>query len=129
MAVEISVIQLPGGASCIRIVSSGTFTKEDAEAVLARTGPGKPEHHLPQLVLTHGLTKASPEARGMFTGSAGPEASWSAIVVVNPVIRVASSFMIRVSGSKKTRLFSDEAEAVRWLEERLREGATRTSST
>ena len=48
-------------------------------------------------------------------------ATWTGIITTNPVMRVTANFLIRVNKVKKQRLFSKEAEAVQWLEERIKE--------
>jgi len=121
MPLEWSVIELPGVAACLRIIGRGLISREDTDALLALTGPGGPRHGLPLLILTHEMTSISPEARAMFASNAAGDPPWTAMVVVNPLIRVASNFMIRVTRNKKARLFPDEAAAIRWLEDRLRE--------
>lgn len=123
MPVELSTFELPGGTRCVRIVTRGHLSKEDAETILERTGPGGPLFGMPQLVLTQQQESADTESRAAFlkrtiTGELEP---WTAMVVTHPVGRVAASFLIRVAQKKRTKVFRLEAEAVQWLDERLRE--------
>jgi hypothetical protein len=53
-------------------------------------------------------------------------------VVTNPLIRVASNFIMRMNKNPQHRMFATEAEAVRWLDERSRayaQGAAMRRST
>ncbi len=47
--------------------------------------------------------------------------SADAVVVTNPIVRVATNFLVRVGRNKRVRLFGSEAEAIQWLAERVRE--------
>lgn len=129
MPVEWSVMQLPSGARYLRIITRGQISREDAAYMIAQHGPGGPLHGVPQLVLTQELTSVSADARAMFVSTPSDDAPWVAMVVVNPVIRVSSNFMIRVNRNKRTRLFPNEASAIQWLEDRLGEEAARAKAT
>jgi len=62
-------------------------------------------------------------ARAVFAGRGeiGDREVWTAVVVTNPVIRVTANFIMRIQKQRKTKLFSVEAEALRWLDARTRE--------
>jgi hypothetical protein len=126
MPVEMTVFTLPGGARCLRMVTAGHFSKEDADVVVKETNPGGALHGLPRLVLTQKQESISSEARGIFaTRDEGSHSPWIAVVVTNPVVRVATNFMMRVNRSfSKVRLFTEEQAAIGWLDERTREGAS-----
>ena len=71
------------------------------------------------------MTSITADARGLLGGRgnvSGKEA-WTAVVVTNPVIRVTVNFLMRINKNRKLRLFTREAEAIRWLDEQVREGA------
>jgi hypothetical protein len=127
MPVEMSTFSLPGGTRCAKLVSSGRFSKEDAEALLKEMNPGGSMVGMPRLVLTQQLTSVAPEARWLFAGrpEEGEREPWVAVVVSNPVVRVTTNFLVRINRNKRVRLFSSEPEATRWLDERIREGAAR----
>src|SRR5262245_4278544 len=116
--------QLPSGARCIRLEGRGDITKEDAEAVSKELGAGGPLHGIPILTLTRDVRSVSAEARHVFASRVDPSApaTWTAVVVTNPVIRVSTNFAMRFTKVKRQRLFKTEAEAVQWLEERIKEG-------
>lgn len=123
-------MRLPSGARAARCDCSGIVTKADAEAWMAETGPGGPLYDLPILAVALQLQKVESDARGVFGQHQDPtrEDNWMAVVVTNPVIRVTTNFVMRITRHRKQRLFSTEAEAVAWLEERLREDSARRSA-
>ncbi len=119
MPIELSTFLLPSGARCVRAICSGDLTKKDLDAGDLQLGAGGPLHGLPILSLSQQVTSVSSDARQLM-GSRGAEV-WTAVVVTNPVIRVTTNFLMRVTGSKKQRLFTSEAEAIQWLDERVQE--------
>jgi predicted DCC family thiol-disulfide oxidoreductase YuxK len=128
MPFELTTFTLPGGARCLRMVTAGHFSKEDADAFVRETDPGGPMHGLPRLVLTQKQESISSDARSVFAArtEAGQE-PWVAVVVTNPVIRVVTNFLMRVNRNLKVTLFTDEEPAIRWLDEQCRkEAAKRT---
>lgn len=127
MPYETTIFQLPCGARCVRMVSRGTLTAEDATTLIRQSEPGGELHGLPFLMLSHQLQSVSPEARSLFgkRGEVGDEEPLTAIVVTNPVVRVTSNFLMRVQRTKRSKLFSTEEEALRWLDARIREQAPR----
>lgn len=131
MPVEMTTFTLPGGARCLRMVTSGHFSKEDADAVIRETEPGGTMYGLPRLVLTQKQESISSEARGLFAarGDLGDKEPWVAVVVNNPVIRVVTNFIVRINRNKKVSMFTDEQVAVRWLDERSRETAAKTGAS
>ena len=50
------------------------------------------------------------------------------MVVTNPVVRVTTNFLMRINKARKQRLFTSEAEAILWLDERAREDAARAKA-
>src|SRR5687768_14615403 len=116
MPVELSTFSLPGGARCVRIVSSGHFSRKDAEDILKEMNPGGSMVGMPRLVLTQQLSSVAPEARRVFSGrpEEGEQEPWVAVVVSNPVVRVTTNFLVRINRNKRVRLFAGEPEAVRW---------------
>jgi hypothetical protein len=127
MSIELSISQLPSGARCMLMVTAGHFSREDAEEFFRQTRPDGPMYRLPRLCLCQNQTSASSDARSMFVGLKGDEEPWTAMVVTKAVVRVAINFVLRISQNKKVRLFTDEHEATRWLDERVREDAARTA--
>lgn len=122
---EIKTFTLPGGARCACLDGFGRITKDDAEYLIAQVGPGGPLHGLPVLALTQRMESLSPEARNLIAGRQQlKQWAWCAVVVTNPIMRVTSSFMMRIlKVATTTKLFANEAEATQWLDERVREGA------
>jgi hypothetical protein len=109
------------------MVTAGHFSREDAEEFFRQISPGGPMHRLPRLCLCQEQTSASSDARTMFTKLEGDEEPWTAMVVVNPMVRVAINFVLRISRNRKVRLFTEQQEATRWLNERVQEDPARTS--
>lgn len=123
MPVEMTTFELPGGTRCLRMVTSGHFSKEDADAVVQKTNPGGDYARLPQLILTQKQLSISSDARGIMAGrgNVGEFEPWSAIIATNPIIRVATNFLVRIGRNKRVRMFGNEAEAIQWLVERVQE--------
>jgi hypothetical protein len=99
---------------------------EDMEAGEKQLGVGGALHGLPILSLSQKVTSVSSDARRLMSGREAEV--WTAVVVTNPVIRVTTNFLIRVTGSKKQRLFTTEAAAIQWLDERVQEDAARAKT-
>lgn len=126
MPCEISTFQLPCGARCVRTNLTGTLTGEETTAALAQMLPGAPFFGLPCLVLTLEMQVMTPEARSLLSSWKEPApTAWFAIVVTNPVTRVLSNFILRVSRTTQRRLFSSEPEALKWLDEHARQDAAK----
>jgi len=116
-----SLFQLPGGARCARFEWSGVATGEEAAALVAECAPGRPLHGLPLLVLAQKMERMEPEARSFFSSRGHPPLI--AVVVSSPIIRVTGNFITRMNKNARQRMFSTEAEAIQWLDERVREPA------
>src|SRR3954469_15269177 len=98
MPMTSTIMQLPGGARCVRIECLGRVTGEDAEAILQQIRPGGSLHGLPLLGLTQKLESISSEARQAFgVRDLSASSTWTAAVVTNPVIRVTANFLMRVN--------------------------------
>ncbi|HVE81605.1 MAG TPA: hypothetical protein VND93_02110 [Myxococcales bacterium] len=129
MPYQPSSFQLPGGARCARMELSGVITAEEAAGMLAHLDPGGRFHGLSLLVLAEKVERMTSEARSVFGGRRNPpEQEWMAIVLTNPIMRVTSNFILRMNGNVKRRLFPTEAEAVRWLDDKvMNRGGSRRS--
>jgi hypothetical protein len=125
MPYEISMFQLPCGSRAAKVDCHGIVTGEEAAELVRQHSPGGPLHGVPTLVLTARMVRESPEARSAFAGRKVTE--WTAMVMTNPLLRVTTSFIIRVSGSPLLRVFANEQDAVRWLDERAREDAAKAT--
>lgn len=130
MPYEVTTFTLPCGAKAVRSVGIGFITKEDADELMKQIESGGPLYGLPQLHLTQRMEKMSPEARNLFSArtKGGVEKMWSAVVGSSPLIRVTVNFLLRISGSRTTRMFSREPEAIAWLDERAREDAAKKTA-
>jgi hypothetical protein len=130
MPVEMTTFELPGGTPCLRMETSGHFSKEDADVVVRETNPGGAYYLMPQLVLTQKQTSIASEARSLFAarGEQGEKEPWVAVVVSGPVIRVVTNFLVRINRNKRVCLFNGEPEALRWLDARTREQAAKTGA-
>jgi hypothetical protein len=130
MPITATVSQLPSGARCVRLECSGQITREDAEALSKQIGFDGPWFRIPILSLSQGAVSVSVEARHVFGQRRDlyAQANWTAVVVASPLMRVTANFLMRVNRMKKQRLFSTEAEAVQWLEERIKEDQVRVKA-
>jgi hypothetical protein len=119
---ETTSLQLPCGARIRRIELSGTLSREEVGALVEQMRPGGDLHGMPLLVLLQGVDSFPWDARSTAGQAerAGAE-RWEAVVVTNPVLRVTVNFILRIQRMKKTKLFSGEAEALQWLDARIRE--------
>jgi hypothetical protein len=124
MPYEISTFTLPCGARAARVKIAGTLEGRDARAMVENWMPGRPMHGLPSLVLSQEAELAAAEARAIVSSwkERSPTELW-AIVVTNPVARVAGNFILRVSKSTRRKMFPTEWEAIQWMDERARESA------
>jgi hypothetical protein len=125
MPYDLSFFQLPCGARAARLAMRGIISGGDAEELVHKTGPGGDMFLVPTLALTAEMKAISSAARGLFAGRADrpQHESWTAVVVTNPIARVAIRFIMRVQRTNKADLFGTEAEAIRWLDKRAREQA------
>ncbi|HEY8207367.1 MAG TPA: hypothetical protein VIG99_07800 [Myxococcaceae bacterium] len=122
MPFEVTFFQLPCGARCARVRLRGIISEEDAVAHIERSErPGGDVYGLPILNDTREMESITPGARRLFAARSQAD-PWVAIVITNPVLRVGLNFLLRVRGaSKKMRLFTAEPEALKWLDDRVRE--------
>lgn len=121
MPYQISTFDLSDGRRCVRLDWSGTMTGEEADAALAECEPGGSVYGLPVLALGHRMTAMAPEARAIFSSPRRNSFTEKmALVIANPVLRVAANFVLRIRRSELQRLFTSEAEAIAWLTEKIR---------
>jgi hypothetical protein len=120
MPFQLTRLQLPCGAPAASIAWQATIIGgEDATELLRQAQPGGDLHGLPLLVLTDKASSLSPEARAVFVNwPDGPEGM--AVVVTSAVMRVAINFILRVTRDRRVRLFTEEPQAIRWLDARAR---------
>ena len=131
MPFTITTITLPCGSPCVRVESIGVVSKEDADQMMAVIGEGGTMFGVPMLIQTERQKSLSPEARRTFSEGfdSRNEQAWCGVVVINPLLRVTINFMTRVNGNRKVRMFASEAEATRWLDERVREDRVKPRAT
>jgi hypothetical protein len=117
----VTFFQLPCGARCIRVNVRGAISDEEAITHLNRVDdPEGDLHGLPALTYMHEMESITPGARHRFAIRV-PQEPWVAVVVTSPVLRVALNFLQRVRGRKKLRMFTADPEALKWLDDRVRE--------
>lgn len=121
MPYAVAIINLPSGAKCLRADASGDVTGTDVdflythEAVMAG---------LPMLIVTHEVRSYDSEARKQLAKYSARESQpWAAAVVSSQMISALGSLIKRVNHATKFKAFAMEAEAIQWLEERVREDA------
>jgi len=126
----VSAMNLPSGACYLRVVGSGVISKEDADYLMSFVGEEGSRPGVPFLVLAEKIESISPEALSSFnSGDPNATKAWSGVVVSNPLIRVTANFMLRLKNRRnKVKMFSSETEAIRWLDERVREDAARAKA-
>lgn len=129
MPYTISDMTLPGGARCLRAVGAGVISREDAEYLLSFVGEKGSAFMVPYLLNTEQVKTISMEARSLFAEGlrAGSVRPWCGMVATSPIVRVTTNFFLRVNGNPKVKMFSSEADAIRWLDERTREDASAAS--
>src|SRR6185369_456542 len=98
MPYQMTFFQLPSGARCARVVWEAIMAGEDASALMAAVEPGGQMHGLPVLALGQKLRTLTPEARAVFSSArAATFNKGLALVMPNPVVRVAANFVLRVN--------------------------------
>ncbi|HEY8207952.1 MAG TPA: hypothetical protein VIG99_10760 [Myxococcaceae bacterium] len=121
MPLEVTFFHLPCGARCARLNARGIISEEEAVAYLKRVDtPEGDIQGMPVLTCAHEVESVTPGARRLFA-TRNAEDPWGAMVITNPVLRVAFNFLLRVRGSAKLKLFTAEPEALKWLDDRVRE--------
>lgn len=122
MPMTFSAATTPGGHACLRTVSKGEVTAEDAQALHKAISPGGPFSGKPILGMVERGATFSAEARKAFTFAASPGdvPVPVAVVVSSAPLRVMLGFVIRIAGSAAhTQFFAEEGEAVAWLDSKL----------
>src|SRR5690349_12582991 len=105
------------GLRILRIEGSGQVTIADGHAFEAHLLPGAPYHLGYLMSVVAKDTEYSPEVRKFFP-TTDDKITAIAIVVTSPIVRAVINMMMRVSNKRtKVRLFTDEAEAIAWLDE------------
>jgi hypothetical protein len=131
MPYTITTSALPSGSPCVRMEGRGVISKEDAEYALTFAGRQGSMFGVPILLLAQQMKSISTEARALYAANfdSRDDQPWCGLVVTNPLIRVASRFIMRFSGYDKVQMFATEAEAIRWLDERARADAAKSKAT
>jgi hypothetical protein len=106
----------------IRYYIEGQVGEAEAFAIEDLSGkliPGlKNPEKVNLLVFSSGFAKATPRARKIFyQNMKRPAVHKLAVVGTSRLVKAFVSFMQIASGSKKMKLFTDEQEAIRWLNE------------
>lgn len=129
MPYTVTNFTLPCGGRCVRIVGSGHIMKEDADYLMTYIGRGGSVFGVPMLILTQEIKSISSEARSFFSAGIDREyQAWCGLVVTSALIRVTTNFLSRITGYRKSKMFSTEEETIRWLDERVREDASKSKA-
>jgi len=106
------------GLDLVYMWATGSITKAEAEEHTRRTSAGGDLFTTPILIVADTGAGVSPEARQVYGSSNFKERQVpGAIVAPGAPLRVLVSFLLRVSGAAgNTRVFSNQADAVAWLE-------------
>ncbi len=114
--------QTPGGHEVMHSTTSGPVSADDVRGYLAQLEPGGALYQKSLLSVIESDTSYSPEARMLVRGidaSNMPDVAF-AIVVKSAPQRIVLGFMLHfMSRMKGMKVFGEEAEAVRWLDETL----------
>lgn len=125
MPINWEIRKLPTGHEYVYILTSGVATGEEAFALRKVVGAGAPHEGKPIISLIVPGASFSPEARRNLgtigEGSTRKSTPKTAIVVSNTAVRVTLGFVLRVSRSTFVRLVGTEAEALRWLENEVKD--------
>jgi hypothetical protein len=118
MPFEFAEITTPGGRRCLLIETTGFVTLHDAEALGRELAPGSRFHGGVVLSRIAKGTDFDAEARKYFP-SLQPTYRRLAAVVGSPLVRAMVNLMIRLTPSNggEARIFTDEADALAWLDE------------
>lgn len=106
----------PAGKPLLVVHATGHIALEDAEALASRVAPGAANHGW--LVLTYAAkgVEYAPAARKRFNTMITNYRALAA-VVTSAIVRAAINMMLRLSGGAANfRMFSDEKEAMAWLD-------------
>jgi hypothetical protein len=130
MPYNITTITLPCGSPCVRLETFGVVSKEDAEEMMKVIGEGGTMFGVPMLIQTERQKSLSSEARSLFSKGfdSGDQQAWCGVVVTNSLLRVTINFVTRVNGNRKVKMFANEAEAARWLDDRGREDQAKSKA-
>ncbi|HYV46656.1 MAG TPA: hypothetical protein VFA20_17440 [Myxococcaceae bacterium] len=125
MPIQGTQFQLPSGVWAVRVDCTGTVTGEDAESWMSQLAPGCPFHGLPKLVITDLLEHVHPSTGSAFIRNRKSDwaQDWIAAVVTSPTVRVTANFVLRAVRNEKHRIFQNEGDATRWLDQHVHEEA------
>jgi hypothetical protein len=106
----------------IRQVIEGMIDDEDSETIFKSTkelaARLKDPHKVRILAISDNMAKSSPKARkDLLNNIKDPDLYKIAVMGKNPYMKAVFSFILKVTGTRKTRIFSKEQDAVRWLTE------------
>jgi hypothetical protein len=117
MAVRYEEGKTPKGSPLLRMYVSGVCTLAEAQTLGEYLFPGKPYARQRVLVLVARGTEYTAEARRYFPAMDNhPHAM--AVVVTSAIVKAAINLMRRFgTGGQYMCLFTDEASALKWLDE------------
>jgi hypothetical protein len=106
----------------IRQFVEGVIDDEDSESIKTMTerlSAGlKDPHKIRVLTVSNDIGKASSKARrSLLKNMEDPDLYKIAVMGNNPYMKILFSFILKATRIKKARVFTDEHEAVRWLQE------------
>lgn len=122
MPIQMTVEHFADGRRYGRTVSTGKVSASDVSELLRRTGPGGDLAGTALLSVMEGGVELDPEARKAFAAmnaasAKGGQQGKIALVTPSAPLRVLLSFVLRVTGGAVSmKFFSNEAEAMTWLE-------------
>jgi hypothetical protein len=106
----------PKGSPLLVVHASGHISLADAEEMGALMAPGAANHRWRILTRTEKGVEYAPAARKYFPSMKGNYYAL-ATLVTSPIVRAAINMMMRLTGqAQDLKMFSDEAEALAWLD-------------
>lgn len=117
MPILIEESKTPKGQKLMLVRSVGKVSLQDAEGMGTLIKPGQPYHGGLILNILADDLEHHPEARRYFYSMNG-NFKRLAVVIRSTIVRAMVTFMMRIGGKNESmRLFSNEAEALAWLDE------------
>ena len=117
MPIELTEARTPAGHPLLRNDGSGRITGPEVQKLMDAIAEGGRYHGWRQLHVLAKGAEMSKESRALVSQQY-QDAVQTAVAVVVPsaVLRVTIQFILKVTGDQRTKLFSDEASALEWLD-------------
>jgi len=129
MPIECESATTAKGTPYLRTNVFARVTLADAQQMEVFLLPGQPLHGGPVFSVVAKATEYDPDARKFFVTLSDKYGALAA-VVTSPIVRAAINLMLRLNGSVgAVRMFTNEDEALAWLEDQPRISASPPTTT